>query len=159
MGATLVTGAAGFIGAHVCQALLARGERVIGLDNLNAYYEPALKEARLAALTAGVAPSAFDFHKLDLADHEAVLGLMRAEAGLNRVVHLGAQAGVRWSLEQPFAYTSANVTGQLAILEGVRRSMRQPVRSMGRAPTALSGRPTGPIIRPRSTPPPSWRAN
>jgi UDP-glucuronate 4-epimerase len=122
MGAVLVTGAAGFIGAHVCRALLARGERVVGLDNLNPYYDPALKQARLAALTGDAAPGAFDFHRLDLSDHESVTALMRAEAGLDRVVHLGAQAGVRWSLEQPFAYTSANVTGQLAILEGVRRS-------------------------------------
>jgi UDP-glucuronate 4-epimerase len=122
MGSVLVTGAAGFIGAHVCRALLARGERVVGLDNLNPYYDPALKQARLAALTGDAAPGAFAFHRLDLADHDSVMTLMRAERELDRVVHLGAQAGVRWSLEQPFAYTSANVTGQLAILEGVRRS-------------------------------------
>ncbi|WP_426958431.1 NAD-dependent epimerase/dehydratase family protein [Muricoccus radiodurans] len=122
MGSVLVTGAAGFIGAHVCRALLARGERVIGLDNLTPYYDPALKRARLAAMT-GTAPSgAFAFHQLDLSDHEAVLALMRAEPDLDRVAHLGAQAGVRWSLEAPFAYTAANVTGHLSILEGVRRS-------------------------------------
>ena len=122
MGQVLVTGAAGFIGAHVCRALLARGEAVIGLDNLNPYYDPALKRARLAAMTGDAQPGAFAFHQIDLADHEAVLALMRAHPGLDRVVHLGAQAGVRWSLEAPFAYTAANVTGQLAILEGVRRS-------------------------------------
>jgi UDP-glucuronate 4-epimerase len=122
MGQVLVTGAAGFIGAHLCQALLARGERVIGLDNLNPYYDPKLKQARLAALTGAARPGQFAFHRLDLADHEAVLALMRAEPGIDRVAHLGAQAGVRWSLEAPFAYTAANVTGQLAILEGVRRS-------------------------------------
>jgi UDP-glucuronate 4-epimerase len=122
MGQVLVTGAAGFIGAHLCQALLARGEAVIGLDNLNPYYDPALKRARLAALTGKAAPGAFAFHQLDLADHEAVLALMRAHPGIDRIAHLGAQAGVRWSLEAPFAYTAANVTGQLTILEGVRRA-------------------------------------
>ncbi len=122
MGQVLVTGAAGFIGAHLCQALLARGEAVIGLDNLNPYYDPALKRARLAALTGDARPGAFAFHHLDLADHEAVLALMRANPGIDRIAHLGAQAGVRWSLEQPFAYTAANVTGQLAILEGIRRA-------------------------------------
>ena len=122
MGRILVTGAAGFIGAHVCQSLLARGDRVIGLDNLNPYYDPKLKEARLAALTGKAPAGAFAFHRLDLADHEGVLALMAAHPDIDRVVHLGAQAGVRWSLEAPFAYTAANVTGHLSILEGVRRS-------------------------------------
>jgi UDP-glucuronate 4-epimerase len=122
MGSVLVTGAAGFIGAHVCQALLARGERVIGLDNFSPYYDPALKEARLAALTGAARPGQFTLHRLDLADAPAVLALFEANRALDRVVHLGAQAGVRWSLEAPFAYTAANVTGQLAILEAVRRA-------------------------------------
>ena len=122
MGQVLVTGAAGFIGAHLCQALLARGECVVGLDNMNPYYDPALKRARLAALTGAAPPGAFAFHRIDLADHDAVLALLRAHPGIDRIAHLGAQAGVRWSLEQPFAYTAANVTGQLAILEGIRRA-------------------------------------
>ena len=122
MGSVLVTGAAGFIGAHLCQALLARGEHVIGLDNLNAYYDPSLKRARLAALTGDAPAGRFRFEKLDLADHEAVLALMRAHPEINRVAHLGAQAGVRWSLEAPFAYTAANVTGHLSVLEAIRRA-------------------------------------
>jgi UDP-glucuronate 4-epimerase len=122
MGRVLVTGAAGFIGAHVSQSLLARGDRVIGLDNLNPYYDPKLKEARLQALTGNAPRGAFEFHRLDLADSDGVLALMAANPDIDRVVHLGAQAGVRWSLEAPFAYTAANVTGHLSILEGVRRS-------------------------------------
>jgi len=118
----LVTGAAGFIGAHLCQALLARGCSVIGLDNLNPYYDPALKRARLAALTAEARPGTFVFHQMDLADTDAILELMRTASDIDHVAHLGAQAGVRWSLEAPFAYTAANVTGQLAILEGIRRA-------------------------------------
>ncbi|WP_206930578.1 NAD-dependent epimerase/dehydratase family protein [Roseococcus thiosulfatophilus] len=122
MGRVLVTGAAGFIGAHLCQALLARGEVVLGLDNFNAYYDPALKQARLTALTGDAPADQFAMVRLDLADHEAVLALLRANPDIDRVAHLGAQAGVRWSLEAPFAYTASNVTGHLSVLEAVRRS-------------------------------------
>jgi UDP-glucuronate 4-epimerase len=122
MGSILVTGAAGFIGAHVCQALLARGEAVVGLDNFNSYYDPSLKQARLAALTKEAGPGQFVLHRADLSDPQAVAAVFAAHPDLDRVVHLGAQAGVRWSLEAPFAYTASNVTGQLAILEAVRRA-------------------------------------
>ena len=144
-GRIIVTGAAGFIGAHLCQALLARGERVIGLDNLNPYYDPALKQARLAAL-CGDHPD-FLFHRLDLADHEAVLALMAAHPDLDRVAHLGAQAGVRWSLEAPFAYTSANVTGHLSILEGVRRSEGRIRHAVYASTSSVYGRRTDGAFR------------
>jgi UDP-glucuronate 4-epimerase len=146
MGAVLVTGAAGFIGAHLCQALLRRGEQVVGLDNLNPYYDPALKRARLAALTGDAKD--FAFHQLDLADHEAVLALLRANPGIDRIAHLGAQAGVRWSLEQPFAYTAANVTGQLAVLEGIRRAEGRIRHTVYASTSSVYGsRPAGEVFR------------
>ncbi|HJR56193.1 MAG TPA: SDR family NAD(P)-dependent oxidoreductase [Rhizomicrobium sp.] len=113
----LVTGAAGFIGAAVAQALLARGERVIGIDNLNDYYEVSLKEARLARLTAN---ASFTFRKLDVSDRDGVLGLAKEFPALDRVVHLAAQAGVRYSLINPYAYVTANVMGQVVMLELAR---------------------------------------
>ena len=112
----LVTGAAGFIGYHVCLALLARGEEVLGIDNLNAYYSTSLKESRLAQL---VRHNGFTFRPIDIANPEAVLGL--AEEPVTGIVHLAAQAGVRYSLENPFAYVQANVMGQVAMLELARR--------------------------------------
>lgn len=112
----LVTGAAGFIGYHTCQALLARGDRVIGIDNLNDYYEVSLKQSRLSQL---VSQEAFQFQKMDLADRDGVAKLF-ADHSFDRVIHLGAQAGVRYSLENPFAYIDSNVTGTLTILEGCR---------------------------------------
>lgn len=114
----LVTGAAGFIGFHTSKRLLKRGDTVIGLDNLNDYYDVRLKEARLAQLTPH---KNFRFVKLDLADREGMKALF-AESGVRRVIHLAAQAGVRYSLVNPHAYTDSNVTGFLNVLEGCRHN-------------------------------------
>ena len=116
--AVVVTGAAGFIGYHVSEALLARGEEVIGIDDLNAYYTPALKEARLARLRRH---KGFSFHRLDISDKEAFDSAL-AGKGVRRMVHLAAQAGVRWSLEHPFDYVRSNIQGQLVVLEWARHA-------------------------------------
>lgn len=114
----LVTGAAGFIGFHVARELLKRGRAVVGLDNLNAYYDPALKRARLAEL----APLAgFSFEECDLTDRPRMAGLFAAHR-FPLVVHLGAQAGVRHSLVDPHAYVDANIMGFMNVLEGCRHS-------------------------------------
>ncbi|WP_338664930.1 NAD-dependent epimerase/dehydratase family protein [Pararoseomonas sp. SCSIO 73927] len=147
MGQVLVTGAAGFIGAHVCQALLARGEQVIGVDNFNPYYDPALKEARLAALTGNTRPGAFTLHRLDIAETDDLLALFAANPGIDRVAHLGAQAGVRWSLEAPFAYTSTNVTGHLGVLEGIRRSEGRVGHAVYASTSSVYGRRTDGAFR------------
>ncbi len=115
----LVTGVAGFIGAAVAEALLGRGERVVGLDNLNHYYDPALKHTRLERLRQGAAGDRFRFHRLDLANAEGVAALFAAEQP-NRVIHLAAQAGVRYSLQNPAAYLQSNLVGFGTILEGCR---------------------------------------
>jgi UDP-glucuronate 4-epimerase len=114
----LVTGAAGFIGFHVCQKLLARGDQVIGLDNLNNYYDVTLKKDRLAQLQGN---SAFSFHKLDLADREGMSQLF-AQTKFDGVVHLAAQAGVRYSIKNPHAYIDSNLVGFVNVLEGCRHS-------------------------------------
>lgn len=114
----LVTGAAGFIGMHVSQILLARGDQVLGLDNLNDYYDPQLKHDRLARLTA---TPGFEFVKMDVADREGMAKLF-AGAKVDRVVHLAAQAGVRYSIENPHAYIDSNVVGFTNILEGCRHN-------------------------------------
>jgi UDP-glucuronate 4-epimerase len=114
----LVTGAAGFIGFHVARRLLKDGRSVIGLDNLNAYYDPALKQARLAELAK---ERGFRFVKLDLADRAGMAALF-AEHRFRDVVHLAAQAGVRHSLVDPHTYADANLTGFLNILEGCRQA-------------------------------------
>lgn len=112
----LVTGAAGFIGYHTAKALLDRGDEVIGLDNLNAYYDVKLKEARLAQLQGR---EGFTFHKVDLADRTGMERVF-AEVRPRRVIHLGAQAGVRYGMENPHTYVDANVVGTLHVLEGCR---------------------------------------
>ena len=114
----LVTGAAGFIGMHVCERLLARGDDVVGVDNLNDYYDVALKEARLARLTPD---PRFRFFRLDIADREGIAALFAAERP-QRVINLAAQAGVRYSLENPHSYVDSNVVGFVNILEGCRHN-------------------------------------
>jgi len=114
----LVTGAAGFIGCHVARRLVARGEDVIGIDNLNSYYDPALKRARLAELKRA-GPGCLRFHKLDFADADALEAAL-ADADCDRIVHLGAQAGVRYSLQNPRAYAASNLVGHLNMLELAR---------------------------------------
>jgi len=117
-GPVLITGAAGFIGFHLARRLLDAGREVVGLDNLNDYYDPALKKARLAILQDR---PGFRFVLMDLADREGVARLF-AENRFGRVVNLAAQAGVRYSLENPHAYVDSNVVGFLNILEGCRHS-------------------------------------
>ena len=116
----LVTGAAGFIGYHVSKRLLEAGHQVVGIDNLNDYYDVSLKQARLELQ---VHPD-FQFHKIDLADREGMSDLF-ASGHFDRVIHLAAQAGVRYSLENPHAYADSNLTGFLNILEGCRHNKIQ----------------------------------
>ena len=110
----LVTGAAGFIGYHVSEALLARGEEVVGVDNVNDYYDVKLKEARLERLKKN---NGFTFHRVDISDLAALKEVVTGAGDLRRVVHLAAQAGVRYSIENPFAYVQANLVGHMSILE------------------------------------------
>lgn len=116
--AVLVTGAAGFIGFHVTAALARSGERVLGLDNLSPYYDVRLKEARLAELRK---LPGFAFERLDLAERGALAALLARHRDIDRVVHLAAQAGVRYSLIEPRAYVSANLAGHLEVLEACRQ--------------------------------------
>jgi UDP-glucuronate 4-epimerase len=113
----LLTGAAGFIGFHAAQALLARGDDVIGIDNLNDYYDVNLKQARLAQLTS---QKNFTFHQFNIADRDAMLPL--AKVGATHVLHLAAQAGVRYSLTNPYAYVESNLMGQVVMLELARHT-------------------------------------
>jgi UDP-glucuronate 4-epimerase len=113
----VVTGAAGFIGYHVASALLGQGERVVGIDIVNDYYDVALKEARLAHLANH---RDFAFHRADIADASAVAAILAGAGPLRGVIHLAAQAGVRYSLKNPYAYVHSNLLGQVAMFEAVR---------------------------------------
>ena len=117
----LVTGAAGFIGMYTAKRLLEQGHQVIGLDNLNDYYEAELKQHRLAQLLPF---KNFTFVELDLANREDMAALFQAEQ-FDRVIHLAAQAGVRYSIENPFAYVDSNLVGMMTILEGCRHNKVQ----------------------------------
>jgi len=119
----LVTGAAGFIGFSLCLRLLENGHQVIGVDNLSSYYAVALKRKRLARLHVF---EHFTFHQLDLSQAEALLDLPGGE-DIERIVHLAAQAGVRYSMENPYPYVTSNVTGHLSALEFCRRHPRSPL--------------------------------
>lgn len=114
----LVTGAAGFIGFHTIQALLKQGSRVVGVDSLNDYYDVSLKEARLERL---LAHENFSFVKADVADKDAMGDLIERHSDVTHIIHLAAQAGVRYSLINPYAYTHANIDGQLVMLEMARK--------------------------------------
>jgi UDP-glucuronate 4-epimerase len=116
--AVLVTGSAGFIGFHVAAHLLERGEQVIGADNLNPYYDVRLKHARLACLEAR---RGFRFQKVEIGDLAAVIALIERRPEIDTIIHLAAQAGVRYSLVDPLAYIDANVRGQLVLLEAARK--------------------------------------
>jgi UDP-glucuronate 4-epimerase len=113
----IVTGVAGFIGSHVAAALLDRGDAVVGIDNLNAYYDVTLKEARLKRLQGR---NAFVFERADIADKDAVAAVIARHQEVRGIIHLAAQAGVRYSLENPYAYADANVMGQVVMLEAAR---------------------------------------
>jgi len=114
----LITGAAGFIGYHLAARMLEAGERVIGIDNVNDYYDVALKRARLAQLERH---GGFTFHQLDISDYDGVVALVERYPEIDRIVHLAAQAGVRYSLSNPLVYVESNLRGQVVLLEAARR--------------------------------------
>ena len=157
----LVTGAAGFIGFHLCRRLLAAGDQVIGLDNLNEYYDVRLKLDRLERIKDH---DHFHFFQIDLSDREAVARLF-AEQRFDKVVNLAAQAGVRYSLVNPYAYADTNLMGFLNILKGagITRSstwsLPPPVRFMGPTPGCLFPCTTTSITRFLYMPPPKRPTN
>ncbi|RYG32768.1 MAG: NAD-dependent epimerase/dehydratase family protein, partial [Burkholderiales bacterium] len=118
----LITGAAGFVGFHVANALLDRGIRVTGVDSLNSYYPVQLKQDRLKLLSKR---DGFGFHQVDIADHEALKSVPGAQ-DVDAIIHLAAQAGVRHSLENPFAYGQSNLIGHLSVLELARHAPKKP---------------------------------
>ena len=160
----LVTGAAGFIGMHTSEALLDRGVRVVGIDNLNDYYDVSLKRARLARLERR---DGFEFNRLDISDRDGVQTLMDANPDIDRIIHLAAQAGVRYSLENPFAYLSRAISrGTSFCWKRAGRCRASSISSTPRrrrsmAPTPRCRFPSMivPTTRYRSTAPPRspWR--
>ena len=156
-GTVLVTGAAGFIGSHVCEALLARGETVTGIDNLDSYYSPAEKRANVAALQAR---PGFSFHEFDVRDAD---GWAPVVAGIDRIVHLAALAGVRASVDQPLEYVAVNVDGTVRVLAaavqaGVRQLVLASTSSVYGQGTAFPFREDLPADRPLAPYPATKRA-
>ncbi len=137
----LITGAAGFIGYHLAERLLAAGHGVIGVDNLNAYYAPLLKQARLDRLTQH---AAFSFQTFDIADHERMARLV-ADNDVDRVIHLAAQAGVRHSIDAPFAYAQSNLIGHLSVLEACRHAPRRPMLIYASSSSVYGSQTEGPF--------------
>ena len=119
----LLTGAAGFVGFHTAKRFLERGDTVVGIDNLNSYYAPTLKQARLSLLHNH---GRFEFHQADVADPDALSNAVESAGDADLIVHFAAQAGVRYSIENPYSYVSSNVTGQVAILELVSKLQKRP---------------------------------
>jgi UDP-glucuronate 4-epimerase len=137
----LITGAAGFIGYHLAERLLQAGHRVIGVDNLNAYYAPSLKQARLDRLTPH---AAFSFQALDITDHDRMARLV-ADHEVDRVIHLAAQAGVRHSIDAPFAYAQSNIVGHLSVLEACRHAPRRPMLVYASSSSVYGSQTEGPF--------------
>lgn len=134
----LITGVAGFIGFHLAAALLRAGQRVVGIDNLNDYYDPALKRARLAALPAALTGGDFRFIEADLAEVAGVRAALAGEGPFEAIVNLAAQAGVRYSLEHPEAYVRSNIQGFLTVLELARHS-EEPVHLVYASSSSVYG--------------------